>query len=132
MTKRRAAAAQAARAAGAERARVEEERRVLAEKCARLEAELASEKTATRQLVNALDLMPVPIWRRSPDLKIVDCNLAYARAVEADRATVVEGKRVLGGTLLAEQGRAPRRTRARRAHRRRARRITSSSPARGG
>jgi signal transduction histidine kinase len=101
-----AAAGQAARAAGAERARVEEERRVLAEKCARLEAELAREQASHRHLASALDLMPVPIWRRSPDLKIVDCNLAYARAVEADRPTVLEGKRVLGGTLLTEQGRA--------------------------
>ena len=71
-----AAAEQAARAAGAERARIEEERRVLAEKNARLEAELANERASRQHLVGALDLMPVPVWRRDPDLKIVDCNIA--------------------------------------------------------
>jgi signal transduction histidine kinase/PAS domain-containing protein len=101
-----AAAEQAARAAGAERARIEEERRAIAEKAARLETELASERAGRLQLLGTLDILPVPVWRRDVDLRLVDCNLAYARAVEADRAVVIEGKRMLGGAQLEEQGRA--------------------------
>lgn len=106
LAEKAAAAEQAARASGAERARIEEERRALAEKVARLESELASERTAGQQCASALDLLPIPVWRRGPDLRLVDCNQAYLRAIESDRAAVVEGKRVLGGASLAEQGRA--------------------------
>ncbi len=100
------AAEQAARASGAERARIEEERRALAEKAAQLESELANERDARRQCASAIDLLPIPVWRRGPDLRLVDCNQAYVRAIESDRVSVLEGKRVLGGASLAEQGRA--------------------------
>jgi len=100
------AAEQASRAHGAERARLEDERRSLAEKAARLETDLAREQAVNKQVTAALDLLPVPVWRRGPDLALTDCNLAYARAVETDRATVIAGKRSLGGASLAEQGRA--------------------------
>jgi signal transduction histidine kinase len=101
-----AAAEQAARAHGAERARLEDERRALAEKVAKLEAELAQAQAVNKQVTAALDLLPVPVWRRGPDLSIIDCNLAYARAVEADRQAVIAGKRILGGAALVEPGRA--------------------------
>ena len=71
-----AAAAQAARAHGAERARLEDERRALAEKAAHLEADLAREQALNKQVTAALDLLSVPVWRRGPDLALVDCNLA--------------------------------------------------------
>lgn len=101
-----AAAEQAARAHGVERARLEDERRGLAERVAKLESDLSREQAAKKQVTAALDLLPVPVWRRGPDLALVDCNLAYARAVEADRATVTAGKRSLGGASLVEPGRA--------------------------
>ena len=101
-----AAAEQAARAHGAERARLEEERRALAEKAVRLEADLTREQALNKQVTVALDLLSVPVWRRGPDLALIDCNLAYARAAEADRSAVLAGKRMLGGAALTEQGRA--------------------------
>src|SRR5690349_6768143 len=53
-----AAAERSARAHGAERARLEDERRGLGEKVARLEADLAREQSALKQVTTALDLLP--------------------------------------------------------------------------
>jgi PAS domain-containing protein len=50
-------------------------------------ARLASEEAAKlRELVDAI---PVPIWRRDCDHAVVDCNSAYASALDAPRALVL-------------------------------------------
>ena len=45
-----------------------------------------------------LDLVDVPIWLRDPDLELVDCNGAFARAVDAaSPAAAIEEKREIAG-----------------------------------
>src|SRR4029077_20110942 len=57
-------------------------------------ARLASEEAAKlRELVDAI---PVPIWRRDCDHAVVDCNSAYARALDAPRALVLAEGHELG------------------------------------
>jgi signal transduction histidine kinase len=50
-----------------------------------------------------LDSLPLPIWLRGPDLALAWCNLAYARALDRDRASVLRDRLEIGG---AESGRA--------------------------
>ncbi len=74
-------------------------------------AELAAERARLRA---ALDALPLPIWRRSAaDLALVDCNVAYAAAVDATSAVALaEGREIATGVLpsrgraLAERARA--------------------------
>ncbi|MCH7710477.1 MAG: PAS-domain containing protein [Proteobacteria bacterium] len=45
-----------------------------------------------------LDLVDVPIWLRDPDLELVDCNGAFARAVDAaSPAAAIEERREIAG-----------------------------------
>ena len=46
-----------------------------------------------------LDLVDVPIWLRDPDLELVDCNGAFARAVDAASpvAAIEERREIAGG-----------------------------------
>jgi signal transduction histidine kinase len=67
-------------------------------------ADLAAEQAKLRAVLNAL---PLPIWRRDGgDLALVDCNTAYAAAVDATPAVAVaEGREIASGGLTA-RGRA--------------------------
>jgi signal transduction histidine kinase len=58
--------------------------------------EARKESAGLRQM---LDAIPVPVWRRGPDLALVDCNRAYADAIETTRErTVAEGREMaIGG-----------------------------------
>jgi signal transduction histidine kinase len=58
--------------------------------------EARKESAGLRQM---LDAIPVPVWRRGPDLALVDCNRAYADAIETTRErTVAEGRELaIGG-----------------------------------
>ena len=57
--------------------------------------EARQETAGLRQM---LDAIPVPVWRRGPDLALVDCNRAYADAIETTRArTVAEGRELAIG-----------------------------------
>ena len=49
------------------------------------------------QLVAAFDVLPFPAWRRDSERRLVAVNAAYAKAVDADPATVVEEGRKLFG-----------------------------------
>ena len=40
-----------------------------------------------------LDAIPVPVWRRGPDLTLVDCNRAYADAFETTAELAVFERR---------------------------------------
>lgn len=50
---------------------------------------LGVQNTGMRQIFDGLD---VPVWARGPDLSIVYCNRAYARAVEEPGATAAIGE----------------------------------------
>jgi signal transduction histidine kinase len=70
-------------------------------------ARAASEAAATRDLLACvLNAVPVPIWRRGGDLRLVDCNEPYARAVERPRAEAVAENAELLGDSLRDVGRA--------------------------
>jgi len=50
-----------------------------------------------------LDAMPLPVWRRGPDRTLVDCNRAYASAVETTLDLVVaEGRELASGARPGE------------------------------
>ncbi len=61
---------------------------VAAAEAARAEAET----TLCRELFEAL---PIPVWRRGPDLGLEDCNPAYAAALDATRESVLAEAREL-------------------------------------
>ena len=63
-------------------------------------AAAASAENARREalgLRQMLDAIPVPIWRRGPDLSLVDCNRAYADAIE----TTLNSPSMKDGSWLA-------------------------------
>jgi signal transduction histidine kinase len=70
-------------------------------------AAAASAENARREalgLRQMLDAIPVPIWRRGPDLSLVDCNRAYADAIETTPEFAVnEGRELAGGTCPGER-----------------------------
>ena len=70
-------------------------------------ASAASAENARREalgLRQMLDAIPVPIWRRGPDLSLVDCNRAYADAIETTPEFAVnEGRELAGGTCPGER-----------------------------
>ena len=104
------------------RAKLTAELAAMRERLAQIETGLAGERTeamsreaasaadigrlaaARDRLGQALDRLPLPSWRRGPDLAIIDCNVAYAQAVEADRERVRREGLTLGG--VANAGRA--------------------------
>lgn len=50
-----------------------------------------------------LDAIPVPVWRRGSDCRLVDCNRAYARAVDATIDLVLaEGRELAAGVRPGE------------------------------
>ncbi len=52
-----------------------------------------------------LDVLPLPVWWRGPGFEIVDCNHAYAEAIESDRETVLRERTELGAGVIDEDGR---------------------------
>jgi signal transduction histidine kinase/PAS domain-containing protein len=51
-------------------------------------ARAAAEKAAA-DLREIMELLPLPVWRRDERLRVIDCNAAYAAALDADRETVL-------------------------------------------
>ncbi|RTR17810.1 PAS domain-containing sensor histidine kinase [Azospirillum griseum] len=76
------------------------------------QAEEIARRTAEATLADAraaLDTLPIPVWMRDGALALCWCNRAYARAVDADPATVLERQIELvpgGGRTLAARARA--------------------------
>jgi len=73
-------------------------------------AELAAERDATRlerdRLRQALDTLPLPVWRRRADtLALIDANRAYEQAVEASPGQAIAEYREIGARMLGDQGR---------------------------
>jgi signal transduction histidine kinase len=53
-----------------------------------------------------LDALPLPVWRRDADLKLVECNRAYAAAVDAPASSVLSESREIAAGVIGENGRA--------------------------
>jgi signal transduction histidine kinase len=101
------AEAKAARRAAAEATeQIAAERTAAAARQVELEDEIAKLVGARDRLGQALDRLPLPVWRRNDDLEIIDCNASYARAVEADRERVRREGLTLGGQGMAARARA--------------------------
>src|SRR5216683_1190851 len=61
-------------------------------------AGVTEERTALRA---ALDALPLPVWRRAADLALIDCNAAYAGAVDATPGAAIAEAREIGGGVLS-------------------------------
>lgn len=70
-----------------------------------IEGELARLVAVRDRIGHALDRLPLPVWRRDEQLEVVDCNAAYAKAVEADRERVRREGLTLGGHAMAGRAR---------------------------
>jgi signal transduction histidine kinase len=68
-------------------------------------AELAALERVRATLADLLNRLPVPIWRRGPDLELVDCNPSFAAAVDASMTQAVAERRMLGGDEAAQRAR---------------------------
>jgi signal transduction histidine kinase len=66
-------------------------------------AELIQQRDRLRAM---LDALPLPVWRRDGALRLVDCNRAYASALDAPvQKVIAEGREIAAG-IIAENGRA--------------------------
>ena len=61
----------------------------------RLRGEAESRKVENDRLRNLFNALPIPAWWRNTDFNIVDCNSAYADAVEAGAEVVIAESREL-------------------------------------
>ncbi|MEE8188683.1 MAG: PAS-domain containing protein [Kiloniellales bacterium] len=70
-------------------------------------AQAAERAEAERDSVShILDGLPLPVWRRDPDLSLVYCNQAYARAVDAAPGEALSQAVEILGKAKSEAGRA--------------------------
>ncbi len=70
-------------------------------------AALADAEARMRATQAMLDALPFPIWGRSPDLRLAMCNAAYAKAVDASAAAVLqEQHELVSQTAHGGNGRA--------------------------
>ena len=81
-------------------------------------AEISLLSDRWERLRRVLDTLPVPVWCRNAALEIIDCNAAYAHAVDAasPEAAIAESREITGGgpppaRSLADQARAAGETR---------------------
>ena len=73
---------------------------------ARAVAECAAAHALNDRLRGVLDLLPLPVWRRSADLALIYCNRAYAAAVDAAPQKALAERREIGAGVVGEGGRA--------------------------
>ena len=65
----------------------------------RAEASRATAASAAAALREIIDTIPVPVWRRDRELALIDCNSAYAAALDATREVVLaEGLELASAT----------------------------------
>lgn len=72
----------------------------------RLSAELEQRTAEAGRIRSILDALPVPVWWRDDGDTVTGCNRAYADAVDADTATVLDTGRELGAGYIDAGGRA--------------------------
>jgi signal transduction histidine kinase len=58
------------------------------------------------RLRNMLDALPLPVWRRDGDLRLVECNRAYAAAVDAPEQKGAAEAREIAASVVGDNGRA--------------------------
>jgi len=59
--------------------------------------EACNEAASLREMIDAI---PLPVWRRARDLGVVDCNRAYARALDTTRErALAEGRELAPGAV---------------------------------
>jgi signal transduction histidine kinase len=76
---------------------------------ARAELARAKAASAAAEANEILELLPLPVWRRDRRLRVVDCNAAYAAALEAERRTVLSESRELAPARRPQRTEAPSR-----------------------
>jgi PAS domain-containing protein len=69
-------------------------------------AECAAAHALNHRLRSVLDVLPLPVWRRGADLALIDCNRAYAAAVDAAAQKALAEQREIGTGAIGEGGRA--------------------------
>ena len=72
----------------------------------RLSAELSHRTAEAGRIRSILDTLPMPVWCRDDGDTVTGCNRAYAEAVDADTATVLDTGRELGAGYIDGGGRA--------------------------
>jgi signal transduction histidine kinase len=69
----------------------------------RAEASRAAAAALAGGLRETLDAIPVPVWRRNRDMVLIDCNAAYATALDAPRDVVLgEGRELASANALGK------------------------------
>jgi signal transduction histidine kinase len=86
----RADAAEAARADASVRANL-------------LRAEREAAEDAARRIEAALDALPLPLWRRDGEQRLVWCNAAFATAADRPREKLLAGGDGIGGAALTRR-----------------------------
>jgi signal transduction histidine kinase len=61
----------------------------------RSELARAAASEAAANLRETIEALPLPVWRRDEQLRVIDCNAPYAAALDADRETVLFESREL-------------------------------------
>jgi signal transduction histidine kinase len=74
------------------------------ERCAQAEAAADRARQAAAELRVTLDVVPMPIWRRACDGRLIDCNRAYARAFGISRETGLAEQGDLAASLRTLDG----------------------------
>ena len=69
-------------------------------------AERASLQQQRDRLRAMLDALPLPLWRRDAELRLTDCNRAYAAALDAPAQKVLAESREIAAGVVGENGRA--------------------------
>ncbi len=60
-------------------------------------------EAARASLGECLNRLVVPVWRRAPDLAMIDCNPAFAAAIDTTVENAIAEGRMLGGPQVAVQ-----------------------------
>ncbi len=68
--------------------------------------ETADAERARRALNATLDGLPIPVWRRDADLKLIWANAAFLQAADGDLDTVIGEGREIGARVLGDGGRS--------------------------
>jgi len=68
-----------------------------------LRAEREAAQDSVRRMEAALDALPLPLWRRDGEQRLVWCNAAYALAADSDREALLAGAEGIGGAALARK-----------------------------
>ncbi len=72
----------------------------------RMAREIETLSASRAHLESLLNALPVPAWIRGPDLGVVFCNEAYAKALEVPAATAVAQNREIAESVIGNHGRA--------------------------